>query len=321
GEVQRRRDEEAPRRKKPRRLPTPGLEAVVEAVKSAEEVREVGEEAEAEDAIGGAQKDRAAARRFGKRAPEETVVPEKEAQGVVLEESDHAFRRREEIEAARSGGRVEHEEVDLGIRRVLVQRFDAHVLEDAGQRIDEPRVKAVPADSLERLGARGAREEALEGGPGVDLKREEAAALRDAGGAHLGGAAGPRVPFGNAEGLREAPRGIDGEHEGAPPAARGRKAERGRESRFPDAPWSGEDDQLLVVEPRAEIEGVRPRKKRREEFSVFPSGGARGALRAVFSRWREEIFFEGGEEGREKPRCRRGDLAISRRNLLGLFEQ
>ena len=179
-------------------------------------------------------------------------------------------------------------------------------------------------DSRRTSRGRGALEQALERGLRVDLEREEAAALRDAGGAHLGGAAGARVPCGKAEGLGEAPRGIDREHEGAPPAARGRQAERRRERRLPDAPGPGEDDQLLAVEPGAEVERWSREGRRRREVLCFPeqargrsaSGGfPRGA--AAFS---SKVVRNAEKNSRGLPRLTSA-VRLAGRRAPGPFEE
>ena len=129
GEVERRRDEIAPLGEEPRRLAAAVPEAVVKAVERPEEIGEVGEETEPEDPVRGAKERRAPARGLGECAPEESVAPEEEAQGVVLEESHETLGRRQKIEAAGGRRRIEHEEVDVGIRRVLVERQrDAQIM-------------------------------------------------------------------------------------------------------------------------------------------------------------------------------------------------
>ncbi len=301
--VGRRGDEEAALREEARRLGAARPEAVVEAVERAEEVREVREEAEPEDLVRRAEDGGAAARGARERLAEEAVRAEEETQGVVLEELDETRRRREEVEAPRRGRRVEDDEVDLRVGRVLVQRFDSHVLEDAGQRVHEARVEAVRVDAPERLRARDAREEALERGLRVDLEGAEAPAARQARHAHRDGLAAPRIGGVETERLREAAGRVHGQDERPPPAPRRGEPDGGRERRLPDAAGARQDDQLLSVEPGAEVEvrlvrGEEERRGRgRGRFAErVPSGGAAGALRAGGSRGlgRLKIFFEGG---------------------------
>ena len=204
-------------------------------------------------------------------------MPQEEAQGVVLEERDHALRRREEVEAARGRGRVENEEVDVGIGRVLVQRLDAHVLEDAGQRVDESRVEAVLVDSLEASrGSRCVARRRSNVAFGSIWRARSRPPLGMPGALTSEGRLERASRAEKAEGLGEAPRGIDGEDEGAAPAARGRQAERGRERRLPDAPGSGEDDQLLAGRARGGgRERLDPGKKEKKRDFLLSRAPAR----------------------------------------------
>jgi hypothetical protein len=195
-----------------------------------------------------------AARGSRKRLSEEAVGAEEEAQRVVFEQLDHAAGRREKVEAARGRRRVEDDEVHVRVDRVLVQRLDAHVLEDAGQRVDEAGIETVLVDAPERVGARHAREEALERRLRVDLEGEELPLARQARHAHGDGLSAPAACRVEVEGLREAPRRVDGEDERAPPAPRGGEADGGGKRRLPDAAGAGQHDELLPVEPGGEVE-------------------------------------------------------------------
>ena len=117
-------------------------------------------------------------------------------------------------------------------------------------------------DAPERVGARHAREEALERRLRVDLEGEELPAARQARHAHGDGLAAAAVRGIEAKSLREAPRRVHREDERPPPAPRGGEADGGGERRLPDAAGAGEDDQLLAVQPGGEVE---MRLVRREE--------------------------------------------------------
>ena len=169
-----------PPRKQARGLGASDPETVVETVEGAEEVREVREKAESEDPSAARRRVApprdAPERAFPRSCPSGGRSAARRSRGAR-----RARRRREEVETPRRGRGVEDDEVDPGVGRVLVQSLHPHVLEDAGQRVDESRVEAVPVDSPERFGARDAREKPLEGRLRVDLQGEEAAATRDAG--------------------------------------------------------------------------------------------------------------------------------------------
>jgi hypothetical protein len=217
-----------------------------------EKVREVREEREAEDAVRDLEDRRGAAGRSGKRAREERVAVQEPAQRVVLEEMDHPFRRREEVQAARGGGRVEDDQVVLRVVRVLEERLDPHVLEDAGQRVHEACVELVLLDAREDVRRRDAREQPLEHGLGVDLEHAEGRARGQARDLHVHGLVDGAL--GDAQRLREPSRGVHGHHEDAPAALGRREPGRGRESRLAHAAGSHEDEELGGVEPGAGVE-------------------------------------------------------------------
>ncbi len=245
--------------------------------------------------------------------------------------------RREEVEAPRRGRGVEDDEVDVGVGRVLVQRLDAHVLEDAGQRVHEAGVEAVPVDARE----------------GVAGSRRARGGARTWPSGRSGGRGGCR-PAGGRERARRpacsrARRGAD-----RPSACARRRAgstvrtSATRPRRAAARPTAAESvvfptppGPVRTISFSPSSQGRRSRcgwfggkKEGRGEERDLLRGSRAEARPERFGRaasrglGRLKIFFEGGEKGREKRRCGRGDLAASlpgppphgttRRNLLFL---
>ena len=72
------------------------------------------------------------------------------------------------------------------------------------------------------------------------------------------------VGGGEAESLGEAPGRVHRENERPPPAPRRGEADGGGERRLPDAAGAGQHDELLAVQPGAEVEMRLLRREERE---------------------------------------------------------
>ena len=180
--------------------------------------------------------------------------------------------------------------------RLLVERLDAHVLEDARERVDEPRVEPVLADPLQRRRgarrARGGSRTSPSGRSGGRGAMPPAAARKPA---PSTGAALFRSALGKAERLGEAARGVDRQDERPAAPARGREPGGGGERRLSDSPGAGQGEEGSVGQPGREIEPAGRREREPRDLPLpVPVGTRRldgerpaSAPRNSLRRWTE----------------------------------
>src|SRR5262249_57000268 len=126
----------------------PLLEAVVHAVEGQEELRQIGQEAEAERAVEDPERERARLRRdLEREAPRVEVRLQEPAERARVEEAQEPIRRLQEVERVAGGRSVEDDEVEALVRRELEQLLHRHVLVTAGEGGGDVLVEAVLEDA------------------------------------------------------------------------------------------------------------------------------------------------------------------------------
>ena len=241
------------------------LEAIVHALEGEEELREVLEELQPEDAVGQLEGEGAGPRGHleGELAGGE-VGPEEPAQDARVEEAHQAVGGLEEVEGVAGGRGVEDHEVPALVRRQLQQLLHRHVLVAAGQGGGGVAVEAVLEDAA-RGGLVGgvAGDELVEGALHVEDHGPELARRRHSG----TGGESPRParepPQPEAGG--EAPRGVDGAHQDPAAAAGGAQREGGGGGGLAHAPGAADDEDPALGQ------GAGPAPSR--------GGGVGGAIR------------------------------------------
>ncbi|EAU61811.1 hypothetical protein STIAU_1812 [Stigmatella aurantiaca DW4/3-1] len=194
---------------------------------------------------------------------------------AIIQEARQAPGGVEEVQRVPARGRVQHDELVLALVDVLIERLGCRVLLDAGHQLREEAVEAVLQDDAHRLGRGGQPpHHALEDDAGIQHPHVQLAFAR--GGAPVedvgGHGGGLRAALGQAHGLREPPRRINGEHQHLAPRPRRGHAQRRRRRRLSHASRAAQHEHALVPQHCPQAHGAsfwlsRAFKGRRAEAS------------------------------------------------------
>jgi hypothetical protein len=241
----------------------PLLEPLVHALEGQEELRQVLQELEAEEAVGQLEGEGAGPRRDLQREPAgDEVRLEEPPEHARVQEAHEAVGRLEEIEGMPGGRRVEDHEVEALVGRQLEQLLHRHVLVAARERGRDLLVEAVVEDAAAGGLARGVLvDERIERAPRVERHRPQRA-RRPRRQAREVEPPRSALERGQAEAGREAAGGVDRADEHLAPFERRLQGQGGGGRRLAHAAGAADDEHATLGQRGREGAGgaVGPRR-------------------------------------------------------------